>query len=74
MKIKNFIKKLRIGLVITILFTSCHFNRQYINSEEDKNEAEKVLEKFYDNIMIQDFESTCPLFSKEFYKLTDKKL
>lgn len=35
-------------LILVVLFlTSCTFNKTYRNREEDKKEAEKITEKYY---------------------------
>jgi len=45
-------KKLIIILVtcLTVLMAACEFNRQYINREADKNEAEAIINYFYQSL------------------------
>lgn len=66
----KFIPVIFFFLSITLL--SCHMNVTYFNTEEDKNDAEKVTTEFYDKIKMQDFEGTYPLFSDKFFANTSQ--
>jgi hypothetical protein len=63
-------------LVTTLLFatgTSCSFNSQYINREEDKKDGELVASQLYDLLKAKDYEGTTRLFSKKFFEVTEKE-
>lgn len=54
-----------------ITFCSCHWTATYNNRVEDKNEAQKVAEKFYDLLKKNDYNGTYPLYSATFLQATD---
>lgn len=60
-------------ILLVVTMTSCHFNSQYINREEDKKDAEKVTSQLYELLRAKDYESTTKLFSKKFLEVTDKE-
>ncbi len=54
--------------VILGLLSSCHFNSQYLDREEDKNEAEKVSNLLYEDLKNDTItQSTINLFSDKFW-------
>ncbi len=53
------------------LITSCHFNDQYLDREEDKNDAEKITSEFYKNLQNHDSIALFKLFSDKFWGNTD---
>lgn len=52
---------------------SCNYNETYSNREQDKQDAEKVIKKFYASIKENNKESTIKLFSKKFFLITNKQ-
>jgi hypothetical protein len=58
-------------LSLFILLTSCHFNSTFNNRVEDKDDAQKTTEWFYDMLKSQDYKATYELFSDKFYAVTD---
>lgn len=56
----------------TLLFTatSCNVNSSYINREEDKKDAEKVADQFYELLQKKDFQKVDPLLSTKFKAAT----
>lgn len=61
------------AVLLIVIMSSCHFNSQYVNREEDKKEAEKVTNEFYQLLKAKDYEATTKLFSKKFFEVTDKE-
>jgi len=57
--------------LICFSFTGCHFNSRNINSDEDKNDAEKITKEFYDLLKKADYVKTYKLFGKNFFVATD---
>lgn len=56
--------------IVLGLLTSCHFNSQYLDRDEDKNEAEKVSNIFYEDLKNDTIkETTIKLFSDKFWSL-----
>ena len=53
------------------LFFSCSFTSTYNNRIEDKNEAQKVADKFYTLLKEGRYEDTYKLFSKKFFQIVD---
>ena len=66
-------KLLASALVFIILSASCNFSRTYLNREEDKQEAVKVVDQFYDRVAEGKYEAVDALFSSEFWKVTSKE-
>ncbi|RZJ78940.1 MAG: hypothetical protein EOO47_12285 [Flavobacterium sp.] len=66
----------QIGLsLIVILIWSCNFNSTFINREEDKEDAEKIAEKFYGHLQKRAYSKLHALISERFWKTTsDDKL
>ncbi|OCA79866.1 hypothetical protein BBH99_05325 [Chryseobacterium contaminans] len=58
-------------ILIPLLFIGCNFNKTYRNREEDKQEAEKITEKFYSLIKNNNRKEALKLFGEKF-KLTRK--
>jgi hypothetical protein len=61
-------------LIIIPIISACHFNSQYINRDQDKNDAEKITNLFYNDVKngtISD--KTFELFSSKFWKSTDEE-
>lgn len=53
-------------LILIVLFlTSCNFNKVYENREEDKQEAQKVIDKFYFLIQQNNREEAFKLFDQK---------
>jgi len=51
----------------------CHFNREFVNREEDKVTAEKTADIFYENVRQENLYSVVEsLMSKELYRVTTK--
>lgn len=60
-------------LIIFCLFlTSCSFDKIYENREEDKNEAQKITEKFYYFLQQDNNSYAFKLFSNNFFKVTNQ--
>lgn len=57
-----------IGLFI--VFTSCHFNAQYINDKSDKEAAEKITNKLYEQIKNKKFKEPNSLVSNAFLSVS----
>jgi len=70
---RQLISKNILTLLTMLILTSCHYNNQYLNREEDKKEAEQVTNKLYDLLKAKDYEGTTSLFSKKFFEVTDKE-
>jgi len=62
-----------IFVLVLLIFSSCNFNSTYLNREEDKNEAKKTADKYYDFIKAKNYEATYKLFDEEFWKVTPKE-
>lgn len=61
-------------VILTINITpSCKFNTEYINRVEDKEEAEEIVNQFYEYLKKQDFESIINLHSESFFDNSSKK-
>lgn len=60
-------------LLIAFFLVSCNFNKTYRNREEDKKEAEKITEKFYDLIKENNRPEAFKLIGKKFFETTNKK-
>lgn len=56
---------------IVFLFPSCNVNGIYENREEDKIEGEHTTEMFYNYLKNKKFTSTCELFTRKFFTVTD---
>ncbi|KMQ59626.1 hypothetical protein ACM40_15955 [Chryseobacterium sp. BLS98] len=65
-------KSIQIFLVL-ILMISCNYNETFSNREQDKQDAERVIKKFYASIKENNKESTIKLFSKKFFLITNKQ-
>lgn len=51
---------------------SCNFNTTYQNREDDKKDAEKITQKFYKLLKKGNTKDILPLFSEDFFKVTNK--
>jgi hypothetical protein len=60
-------------ILLLVTMTSCHFNSQYVNREEDKKEGEMVTSKLSELLKAKDYEATKTLFSEKFFEVTDKE-
>ena len=60
-------------IVLSIFLTSCYHDQTYRNRNADKNDAEKVTEKFYSSIDSNKKQETLDLFSSLFFKKTNPK-
>ena len=58
---------------LLLLFSSCNYSRQYINQTEDKEDAEKVTNHYYDFVLQQQFDSIVKLCSQHFLEHTDEE-
>ena len=67
-----FMKQLNrlLALLLIIVSTSCHFNSQFINRMEDKDDGEKITSQFFELIMNKRYSETKKLFSPQFLKVT----
>lgn len=61
-------------ILIALLVISCNFNKTYHNREEDKQEAEKITEKFYDLIKKNERQEAFKLFGKKFFNVEQGKI
>ena len=69
-------KKSKITIIVLLavfVLSSCNFNSQYINREEDKKAAEEITNQFYEFIQNQDFNKSLDLFSNKFWEATPKE-
>ena len=64
-------KSLKLFYFLFLLLFGCNFNATYNNRVEDKNEAEKVADKFYSLIRKTKYQDTYKLFGKKFFQVTD---
>ena len=53
------------------LFTSCQFKRQYINREADKNEAEAIVNYFYQFLKEKNYEAAFSLVHPNLWRTND---
>lgn len=60
-------------ILLTFLLVSCDFNTFRENKVEDKEEAQKVTEKFYSYLKKNNKEEIKKLFSPKFFKITSVK-
>jgi len=60
-------------ILISFLFIGCGFDKTYHNREEDRQDAEKVTEKFYDLIKQNNRKEAFKLIGDKFFKTTNKK-
>ncbi|WP_027383545.1 hypothetical protein [Epilithonimonas caeni] len=60
------------SILFIILLTGCNFNTVYKNREQDKQDAEKITQKFYSIIKKGNTKEVLPLFSQDFFKVTNK--
>lgn len=60
-------------MFILLTMTACHFNSQYRNREEDKQDAEKITNQLFEQLKANDYEAANKLFSKKFFSVTDKE-
>jgi len=56
---------------VSYLFFSCRFNSTFINREQDKDDAEKITNQFYDFLKANEYSKTYSLFSNSFFEVTD---
>lgn len=58
--------------LISLLFiaSSCNVNSSYINREEDKKDAEKVADQFYDLLQKKEFQKIDTMLSTQFKAAT----
>lgn len=61
-------------ILIALMVISCNFNKTYRNREEDKQEAEKITEKFYDLIKKNERQEVFKLFGKKFFNVEQGKI
>lgn len=59
--------------LVLIIITSCRFNSESINQEEDRQEAEVITARLYENIKAKNYEATWELYSKDFFKVASKE-
>ncbi|UQB67784.1 hypothetical protein [Epilithonimonas zeae] len=62
-----------ISVFLLLILFSCSFNTYRENKEEDKIEAEKITENFYEITKSDNPSNFLPLFSDDFFKITDKE-
>src|SRR5882724_7812830 len=58
-------------LISLMLLFSCNFNATYTNREEDKSDAQKITNVFYNLLRNQKYNETYKLFSQKFFDVTD---
>lgn len=59
--------------LVSISIVSCSYNETYSNREQDKREAEKIIQEFYTSIKENNTEKTIKLFSKKFFHITSRQ-
>src|SRR5690606_20201520 len=70
-----FYTKSCVGFLLVLnmsVIVSCNINRVYENRLNDKEEAQKVVNEFYEHLMDKQFDKTYPLLADSFYYYTDK--
>lgn len=65
-------KKNIVATLISFFLVSCSFNSTYQNREEDKNDAKKVTEEFFNFIKQGNNDDAFKLFSNKFFQTTSK--
>ncbi|WP_145859494.1 hypothetical protein [Pedobacter suwonensis] len=66
-------KKIYAALYLTTMLffaSSCNVNSTYINREEDKKDAERVANQFYEFLQKKEFQKVIPLLSTKFKAAT----
>lgn len=58
--------------ILTIVFAGCNFNTTSTNNEYDRKDAEKITNKFYHYLDMNDFKKAETLFSEKFFEVTDR--
>ncbi|WP_027383542.1 hypothetical protein [Epilithonimonas caeni] len=61
------------SILFIILLTGCNFNTVYKNREQDKQDAEKVTEKFYSLMNSNNRQKAIKLMSQKLFKITSKE-
>jgi hypothetical protein len=62
-----------IFIVLSALaIVGCQFKRTYLNSEEDKKDAEKVAQSFFESVKHKNYDSSMVFFSDRFFEVTSK--
>ena len=64
-------KKIGLGLIL-ISMMSCSYDKIYENREEDRQDAQKVTEKFYYFLQQDNTEDAFKLFSNNFFQVTTR--
>jgi len=70
-----FYTKSCVGFLLVLnmsVIVSFNINRVYENRLNDKEEAQKVVNEFYEHLMDKQFDKTYPLLADSFYYYTDK--
>ncbi|KAB1230979.1 hypothetical protein [Chryseobacterium viscerum] len=65
--------KKSILILFSFLFVGCSYDKIYENRETDRQDAEKIINKFYYSIQQNEREETFKLFSGRFFKEVDKE-
>jgi N-acetyl-gamma-glutamylphosphate reductase len=61
------------GILLALFISGCTFTTSRTNRDEDKKDAEKVINKFYDLIKSKKYDATHDLFSSKFWEVTSVK-
>jgi hypothetical protein len=70
---KQIMRSTLLSLCTVMIFSGCHFNSQYINSEGDRQDAEKVTARLYELIKSKNYEEATGLFSNKFFEVSSKQ-
>lgn len=62
----------KIFLIALVILTGCKYNKEYIDDEELKKEAELHIDAFYALIADKKFSEADSLFGSEFFKVSTK--
>ncbi|SMC49025.1 hypothetical protein [Moheibacter sediminis] len=67
--------KTTLFIAFTLIICSCtnEFTVQKKNNESDKREGERIMDIYFDNILLDKENENLSLFGKEFYKVSSKE-
>jgi len=60
------------AISIAFVLAACNFNATYTNDEEDKKEAEKIINDFYNAVIAEDYATADAFFSPKFFAASPK--
>lgn len=71
--IRRMIKKLKpFAAFLMLLLSACNFNSTYLNRENDRDDAKKIGDKYFELLKKSDYVATFKLFSDNFWTVTPK--